>query len=124
MLNHKITLYVPGTVQGNVPSPHMQAIWTDKVLRGFAEVFGGATLTHATGAWVSPTLGLVKEPVNLVSSFTDLDGVRAHIGDVKRWAAAIAEEMGQEAVALEVSGEMEFVSAAVVKNGIKFQTAA
>ena len=115
MLNRKVSIYVPGTVNGNQPALGLQAEQTDLVLNQLSRWFGGATVTDATGGWISENLGLVKESIRLVTSFTDAKGMFKHRGHVMDLASYLAETMGQESVAVELDGKLVFAESRKLK---------
>jgi hypothetical protein len=51
---------------------------------------------------------LVEEPVTVVASFTDEQGL-TRLGDVKALASQLAHGLKQEAVAIEVDHALHFV---------------
>lgn len=114
MLNHRVALYVPSTLNGNETAP---AELVEKFVRQakikLAQLFGGFTSYKADGGWYSPTLGLVEEPVTIVQAFTDESNLK-HVAAVEALAAEIAAEMGQEAVSVEVDNELRFITAVPV----------
>ena len=111
MLNHRISIFIPSTVNGNEPAPaDLIARWVKSAKLKFAELFGGFTAHRAVGGWVSPVHGLVEEPVTVVTSFTDDHGLD-RIGEVEEFAATVAEALGQEAVTLEIDNSLQFVGA-------------
>lgn len=110
-LNHIVKLYVPGTVNVNQLDPVAQAKYTDIALTELAGMFGGATVQPAIGAWVSQSAGLVKEPVNIVGAYCTEEGLHNNRDNVVQLATRLAKEMGQEAVSLEIDGELLFVTA-------------
>jgi hypothetical protein len=112
MLDHKVGIYVPGTTAVNVPAPTLQEQWTNEALERFSRWFGGATALPGIGAWLSPTCGLVREPIMCVFSFTDDATARRNLDAVMALAAQIAFEMGQEVVTVEVNGGLHLVTAA------------
>jgi hypothetical protein len=96
MLDHKVALYVPSTINGNQPAPAEQiARWVKASKIKLASLFGGFT---------------AYQDVTIVQAYTDEDGL-AKIGQLRELAAAIARDMGQEVVSLEVNGTLNFVSA-------------
>lgn len=112
MLNHKITVYVTSTIAGNIPaSPDVQERWVNAFLANFSKWFGGATVIDGVGAWMSDTFGLVKEPIKLVYAFMSQEAYAQHGDDVFALASAMRADMGQEAVSVEVDGELNLVSA-------------
>lgn len=111
MLNHRISVFIPSTVNGNEAAPaHLIARWVKTAKLKFAELFGGFTTYKAVGGWMSPVHGLVEEPVTVITSFTDDDGFD-RIGEVEEFAAAVAEALGQEAVTIEIDNSLQFIGA-------------
>jgi len=54
---------------------------------------------------MSPIHGLIEEPVTIITSFTDDDGLD-RLGEVEEFAVAVAEALGQEAVTLEIDNSL------------------
>jgi hypothetical protein len=108
-LKHKIAVVIPSTTNvSEVASSEEVARWVKAAKLKLANLFGGFTSYSAVGGWVSPTHGLVEEPVTVVSSFTDETGLK-RLPEVKAFAAELAAEMGQEAVGVEVDHALHFV---------------
>ncbi len=111
MLNHRVAIYIPSTVNGHEQAPaNVIARWVKSAKTRFAELFGGFTSFKAVGGWVSPIHGLIEEPVTVVTAFTDDDGLD-RLGEVEEFAAAVAEALGQEAVTLEIDNSLQFIGA-------------
>ena len=111
MLNHRISIYIPSTTQDNEPAPaDLIAEWVRTAKKKFAKLFGGFTAYRAVGGWVSPVHGLVEEPVTVITSFTNDDGLD-RLGEVEEFAATVADALGQEAVTLEIDNSLQFVGA-------------
>jgi len=106
-LNKIIRLYVPGTINNKIDLK-AQVKWVDKALDKFADLFGGATTMQAQGAWKTEG-AIVKEPIVLVYTFTDEDGLLQHRETVVEFAQRIAFEMKQECVSVEIEGELHFI---------------
>ena len=116
MFGHKFTFYVPGTNSRKVLDGGLQNRMSDRVQDDFATMFGGCTVTRASGVWMDHATGkLVAEPVILVESFTDDEGHGIHEGDVFALAEEVCNIMGQESVALEIDGVLHLVSAKLVE---------
>lgn len=114
MLQHKIAIVVPSTVNGNEPAPRQLVNhWLKAAKLTFARLFGGFTSHNACGGWMSEQHGLIEENVTVVSAFTDDEGLR-FIDDVKEFAARMAEAMGQEAISIEVDHSLEFITPVMV----------
>lgn len=108
-MNHKIALVIPSTTNVHeTASPETVGKWVKCAKTKFAELFGGFTSHNAVGGWMSPVHGLIEEPVTVVASFTDDQGLK-RLGDVKAFASKMARALSQEAVALEVDHRLEFV---------------
>jgi len=111
MLNHRISVFIPSTVNGHEPAPaDLIARWVKSAKTKFAELFGGFTAHRAVGGWMSPVHGLIEEQVTVVTAFTDDDGVD-RLGEVEEFAAAVAEALGQEAVTIEIDNSLQFIGA-------------
>ena len=95
-LSSKITVYVPAT---NVK----------KTAALLSELFGGATSTPALGYWMSPAAGLVAEATTVVFAYAADAALQEHVGRVVELCEELKREMGQEAIALEINGEMYFI---------------
>lgn len=114
MLQHKVAIIVPSTINGSETAPRQLVNqWLKSAKIKFARLFGGFTAHKAIGGWVSDQHGLIEEAVTVVSSFTDDDGLR-FVGDVREFAARMAEALGQEAVSVEVDHSLEFVTPVMV----------
>ena len=110
MLQHRIAVIVPSTVNANKTASHeVIAKWIKAAKVKFARLFGGFTAHKAVGGWVSQEHGLIEENVTVVTSYTDDDGL-GFVEKVKEFAAQMAEALGQEAVSVEVDHQLEFVS--------------
>ena len=111
MLNHRVSIFIPSTTHGNKPAPaQLIARWVKSAKLKFAELFGGFTAFDAVGGWMSPVHGLIEEPVKVVASHTDDDGLD-RLADVEEFAATVAEALGQEAVTIEVDNGLRFIGA-------------
>lgn len=94
-LKSKITVYIPATV--------------NKAATLLSECFGGATSTEALGYWVSDTAGLVKENTTMVFAYAGEDDLKKNLDKVIDFCENLKIEMSQDAVALELNGEMFFI---------------
>lgn len=89
-LNHRVTIYVPSTYEGNKPARRMARKATAHTARVFSALFGGATATKAAGYWVSDTKGLTKETQTLVfSACTEADKEANFLPNTKEFLTAI-----------------------------------
>jgi hypothetical protein len=107
----KVAVYVPSTLKGNQPAPpELIEKWVRASKIKMAGLFGGFTTLTGQGGWLSDTHGLIEETVTMVRSFTDEEGLK-RIGEVKELAKQMAIEMEQEAISVEVAGELNFITA-------------
>lgn len=111
MLNKKVAVYVPSTVNGNTKAPtELIAANVNKAKKTLAELFGGFTATPAQGGWYSPIHGLIQEEIVIVYAYTNEEGI-TKAGEVERLAKEIAASMTQEAVTVEIDGAINFIAA-------------
>lgn len=106
-LSSKITVYVPATSSVSEATDNTEQVKRTASL--LADCFGGSTSTAALGYWLSPAAGLVAEATTIVFAYAADKDMQKHIGRVVDHCEALKVEMGQEAVALEINGEMYFI---------------
>jgi len=106
-LSSRITLYVPATVNINEEINNTQ--YVDKAASLFSECFGGSTSTPALGYWMSNTQGLVKEKTTIVFAYCNDESLNNNIDKVVEFCEYLKKEMSQDAIALEINGEMYFI---------------
>ncbi len=108
-LTNKVSLYVPSTVdirQSLTESATEE--YVNRSLRFLANLFGGATALSAQGAWEAQSGDLVTEQVTIVYAFSDTL-TSDHLTAVRQFCEALKRELRQEAVAVEINGELFFV---------------
>ena len=105
-LKSKITVYIPATVNINETIDNTEFV--NKAATLLSECFGGATSTEALGYWVSDTAGLVKENTTMVFAYAGEDDLKKNLDKVIDFCQDLKTEMKQDAVALELNGEMFF----------------
>ena len=106
-LDCKVSIYVPSTV--NVSEQTDNTAQVKKVISELASMFGGATASKAVVGWVCASGETVLEEVTIVYSFCTSEQLQEHFTDVYAIAERIKKEMNQEAVTLEVNGQVKFV---------------
>lgn len=109
-LTEKITIYVPTTlgVKGSAPAPMVETS-IRIVQHAFSLRFGGCTTTEGTGCYTSDSGELVTEKVYLVSANTTPAVLEEYLESMIFTAQLIKRQHKQEAVSLEVNGELYFV---------------
>lgn len=106
-LRHKITVYVPATV--DVDKAVDNAAQVDAAAALLSGLFGGATSSPAVGYWLTGSGRLVKENTTVVFAFAAEDALESGIDKVIDFCDNLKEEMRQEAIALEIDGAMYFI---------------
>lgn len=106
-LSSKVTVYVPTTKDINVVCDTSE--WVDACATLLSNCFGGATSTETLGYWTSPTAGLVKEKSIMVFAYCSDADLQDKIETVLDFCEAMKAELGQDAIALEINGEMYFI---------------
>ena len=106
-MSSKITVYVPATNGVNQEADNTEQVRRTASL--LADCFGGSTSTAALGYWLSPAAGLVAEKTTIVFAYAADKDLQEHIEEVVTHCEALKVEMGQEAIALEINGEMYFI---------------
>lgn len=106
-LSSKITVYIPSTTDINKEVDTTKYI--DSCATLLSNCFGGATSTNALGYWTSPTAGLVKERSTMVFAYCTTDDLDAHIETIIDFCENMKTELKQDAIALEINGEMYFI---------------
>ena len=106
-LSGKVTVYIPGTKDINIEIDN--SIYVDQAASLLSECFGGATSTPALGYWMSPNVGLVKEKSTMVFAYCSDNDLQNNIEKVIELCENLKNELSQDAIALEVNGEMYFI---------------
>jgi hypothetical protein len=106
-LGCNVKIYVPSTT--NIDKPQDNILWENSSLELLSRIFGGATSTKALGCWLSQSGALVKEGVTLVISYTTQEDLEKNIDEVYDFCLKMKTELKQEAISLEVNGELYFV---------------
>lgn len=106
-LSGRITVYVPSTTDINIEIDNTEYVKKTSAL--LSECFGGATSTSAIGYWLSDTAGLVQEKTVLVFGFCNETQLSEHLDKVIDLCETMKTELKQEAIALEINGELYFI---------------
>jgi hypothetical protein len=99
-LEHRVSVFVPSTVQTDQNALETQRAQVDRVAREFSLLYGGATSEAVTGYWMSDTVGLVKETPVRVWAFCQTIDTEKLIA----LAEVLKSEMSQEAILCEIDG--------------------
>lgn len=106
-LSSKVTVYIPSTT--DIDKEADTTKYVDACATLLSNCFGGATASNALGCWTSPTAGLVKEKTTLVFAYCSTNDLDAHIETVLDFCMNMKTELKQDAIALEINGEMYFI---------------
>ena len=107
-MQNRVALYVPGTSGAVNSDPALAARMVEEVAERLSELFGGATISLAAGAWVSEQYGLIREDVTIVYSYAEELTEQALL-EVRRMADEIKTGMEQEAVSVEINGALYLI---------------
>jgi len=105
-LSSKIQAYVPATMHDQ---PIDNTEYVDRIATIFSQCFGGATCTEALGLWLSGSVGLIRERITIVFAYCTTDQLKENIDRVVDAMETLKTDMQQEAIALEINGEMYFI---------------
>lgn len=106
-LSCQVRVYIPSTI--NVKESFDSSEWKNKTLTFLSNSFGGATASSALGAWISNQGELIKEDVTLVFAYATQDQLESKIDDVYNFCLSMKLALRQEAIALEVNGELYLI---------------
>lgn len=106
-LDSKVAIYVPSTINVSKETDNRKQVLN--VIRRLSEMFGGATASDAVGGWVSQSGEVIVEKVKVVYSFCTTGQLKDRIDDILSICEDIKNEMKQEAVTLEINGQVKFV---------------
>jgi len=108
-LSHKISLYVPTKDKNNIElSQELINKMVDLTASTFSQVNGGATSTSALGYWKSASGELIKEKITVVFSYTN--NLEIAIESAIEIGEQLLTMANQDAISLEVNGELHFIS--------------
>ena len=106
-LSSKVTVYIPSTMDVNKTIDNSQ--YVNQAASLLSKCFGGATSTPALGYWMSNTVGLVKEKTTMVFAYASESDLQTKIDQVIDYCEKMKKELTQDAIALEINGEMYFI---------------
>ena len=106
-LAHKVTVYGPGTVGAATAGNTSE--WIARAASLLSSRFGGATSSPAVGYWLSDVHGLIRENTTIVFAYAAEQALEAGVDAVVDFCAEMRDALDQEAVALEIDGEMYFI---------------
>jgi len=99
-LSESIKIYVPSTTDTDKKIDNESFVRDTETK--LSKLFGGSTTSNGIGCWVSDSVGLVRESVKIVQSFTSVEGLEKHISEVIEICESLKRDMIQEGISLEI----------------------
>ena len=106
-LDCKVSIYVPSTINVNEKCDNSAQVMN--VITELSKLFGGATASQAVGGWVCEDGNTVVENVTIVYAFCTSDQLNQNIDEVISICETLKKEMSQEAISLEINGQLGFI---------------
>lgn len=110
MLNKKVAIYIPGTIDINKKislAEHEKYI--EKIAGIFSDCFGGASTQSICGFWKAKSGELVKENNTIVYAFCDKRRLYRNRNRILKLAEAMRNELSQEYISVEINNRLLFV---------------
>ena len=105
----RVAVYVPGTSGPADDDAALAQRMTAETAAALSGLFGGATISPASGAWVSDSFGLIREAVNIVYSFTSPEALDRCGAEILAIVQRVKQEIRQECVSCEINGALYLV---------------
>ena len=106
-LDSKVAIYVPSTINVSENVDNSQQVL--RVIKRLSILFGGATASDAVGGWVAANGETIIEKVKIVYSFLTSEQLKENIDEILSICNDLKNEMKQEAITLEINGQVKFV---------------
>ena len=79
------------------------------IIKKLSLLFGGVTASDAVGGWVANNGQTVIEKIKIVYSYCTSEQLKANIETILGICENLKKEMSQEAITLEINGQVKFV---------------
>ena len=106
-LDCKVAIYVPSSVNVSETTDNEQQVLN--IIKQLSLLFGGATASDAVGGWVANDGGTVIEKVKIVYSYCTTEQLKTNIDVILQICETLKKEMLQEAITLEINGQVKFI---------------
>ena len=106
-LQSKVSIYVPSTKNVNEKTDNTE--YVRDIIGTLSDYFGGATASKAVGGWRSADGQIVIEDVTIVYAYCTDEQLQDHIHDILGICEQLKREMSQEAITLEINGQIKFI---------------
>lgn len=108
-LPDRVAVYVPSTVDVDGDGRYLADRKTKETAEALSALFGGCTITEASGCWMSDKAGLVTEAVKIIYANAAPGEIAKHADDILQIARSIKTDMKQEAVSIELNSVLYLV---------------
>lgn len=110
ILNNQVKIYLPSTKNINQPLSQEEVMLMVKDITGqLSELFGGATVFDAVGAWRTASGEVVLENIKICQCFLDKEVLQANLQTLTSICLKLKRDYTQEAISLEINGELTFI---------------
>ncbi|WP_052045009.1 hypothetical protein [Prevotella amnii] len=106
-LDCKVAIYVPSTVDVDKEVNNEQQVL--QIIKKLSLLFGGATASDAVGGWVANDGQTVIEKIKIVYSYCTSEQLKENIDTILEICENLKKEMLQEAITLEINGQVKFI---------------
>lgn len=108
-LPYYVSLFVPSTVDHNVPNPLLHTSMMQHVAESMAKLFGGATVTDATGFYLADNGETIQEKIAVVRSNCSMTQFDQNKSAIAELAEFVCDTMRQECVGVDFNGTFTLV---------------
>lgn len=106
-LDCKVAIYVPSTVDVDKEVNNEQQVL--QIIKRLSLLFGCATASDAVGGWVANDGQTVIEKIKIVYSYCTSEQLKENIDTILEICENLKKEMLQEAITLEINGQVKFI---------------
>lgn len=106
-LDCKVAIYVPSTVDVDKEVNNEQQVL--QIIKKLSLLFGGATASDAVEGWVANDGQTVIEKIKIVYSYCTSEQLKENIDTILEICENLKKEMLQEAITLEINGQVKFI---------------
>lgn len=106
-LDCKVAIYVPSTVNVNETASNEKQVM--EIIKRLSVLFGGATASDTVGGWVANDGQTVIEKIKIVYSYCTSEQLKDNIDTILEICENLKNEMSQEAITLEINGQVKFI---------------
>ena len=108
MLNCKVAIYIPATINVNIAIDNKTQV--KKACVFLSSLFGGCTAIDTSGYWIDNNSNLIKENTTFVYAFCNKKQLRKAKKSIINYAKNLCLEMQQETIAIEINNRLYFIN--------------